>query len=118
MEIQAGPLDWTANDEEVFAKFLDTPTGKRLFPKIVELTPQLLAKGDVNEILIRSGEVRGIGRAVDILLQLAHPAKNTFITTNSSEYPPLEADEIWNDGQKLTPPEKSDTEEEPPIQTA
>lgn len=105
-EILAGPLDWIANDEENLARFLDTETGKRFLPKLMEEAPILLEKGHVNAILIRSGEVRGFQSVARAILFLAHPAKPSEISS-APEYPPLTNDAAWNDGQKLQPePEK------------
>ena len=92
-------MDWTSVDEENWAKFLDSETGKRLLPKLLEETPLLLAKGDINEILIRSGEVRGVQTIARTLLDLAHPQQR--VTPVAGEYVPLEADHLWNDGQTL-----------------
>lgn len=102
MEIVANVMDWTSVDEENWAKFLDTDTGKRLIPKLLETTPILLPKGDVNEILIRSGEVRGIQEIARAMLDLAHPQQK--IVSHGTEYVPLEADALWNDGQQLDKP--------------
>jgi len=102
MEIQAGPLDWLQTDEENLAKFLETETGKRFIPKLLETAPALLSRGHVNAILIRSGELRGYQEVARNILSLAHPAPKTQ-TETPSEYAPLEDDSKWNDGQKLTP---------------
>ena len=102
MEISANPLDWTTNDEEQLAKFLDTETGKRFIPKLVESAPSLLNRGHVNAILIRSGELRGYQEVVRSILVLAHPAPKAE-QNSATEYVPLEDDTKWNDGQKLTP---------------
>jgi len=101
MEILAGSLEWTPFDAEKLASFLDTDTGKRLLPKLVEVAPPLLDGGDTNRILIRAGEVRGFQVVVRELISLAHPPPPT--QESKPEYPPLEADAHWNDGQKLEP---------------
>jgi len=101
MEILAGSLDWTPFDAEKLAAFLDSDTGKRFLPKLVEVAPPLLDEGDTNRIMIRAGEVRGFQIVVREIISLAHPpppAKDA-----KPEYPPLEADSHWNDGQKLEP---------------
>ena len=56
-------------------------------------------RGETNEILIRTGKVAGLQLAVQSLLALAHP--NLPIDTKTPEYPALENDAAWNDGQKL-----------------
>jgi len=101
MEIVAGPLDWTPTDAEHLATFLDTETGKRLIPRLLVDCPTLLTSGDVNAILIRSGEVRGVQEMVRQMLQLAHPSVQDTASSDTY-YPPLEDDKAWNDGQKLT----------------
>lgn len=106
MEIVASALDWTSIDEENLAKFLDSETGKRFLPKLLETTPTLLATGDVNAILVRSGEVRGFQQIVRDILSLAHPqSRASDVTPPANDYPPPEDDRHWNDGQKLTPTE-------------
>jgi hypothetical protein len=74
MEIVANELDWLATDEQNLAAFLDTPTGQRLIPKLLEQAPPLLERGERNEILIRSGKVRGYQEVATTILALAHPA--------------------------------------------
>ena len=100
MEIVANYLDWTTNDEQVWAGFLSTETGKRLLPKLAESTPGLLEKGDTNEILIRTGKVAGLQLAVQTLLALAHPAPPESLS-KPDNYPALENDDAWADGEKL-----------------
>lgn len=104
MEITTGPLDWTTNDEQLWAAFLDSNTGRRLIPKFLESTPTLLDRGDINAILIRTGEVRGMQLAVNTLLVLAHPPAPQ--AAPSIAYPAPENDAHWNDGQKLVLPPK------------
>lgn len=103
MEIIADSLSWTSNDEENLSKFLDTETGKRFLPKLLESTPSLLETGETNGILIRSGIVRGFQEVARTILFLAHPSPSV-ISTPASAYPDLENDHAWEDGQKLEPP--------------
>jgi hypothetical protein len=99
MEILALPSDWTHTDADNLSKFLDTETGKRFIPTIADRVPPLLDKGADNEILIRSGEVRGFQNVVRVIVDLAHPAPPP--TSPQSEYPDLENDKAWPDGRKL-----------------
>lgn len=101
MEILARPSDWTQFDAENLARFLETDTGKRLIPKLVENVPTLHEGGETNRILIRCGEVRAFNQMVEALLLLAHPPAPT--PPPVSEYPAPENDAAWNDGQKLSP---------------
>lgn len=101
MEFLAKPEDWIQTDEENLAKFLDTETGKRLIPKLLEHCPELLGGGETNAILIRTGEVKSFHKVVETLVLLAHPLAPAAGSTLSAEYPPLEDDAAWKDGQKL-----------------
>lgn len=99
MEISNGPLEFSSEDSQLWRAFLRTESGSRLLPKLLEAIPTLLGKGDVNEILIRSGEVRGYQSAAQTLLSLAFPQAE--IAQVASEYPALEDDSKWNDGKKI-----------------
>lgn len=101
MEIIARAMDWTSVDEENFGKFLDTETGRRLIPRLLEGVPQLSDGGDTNRLLIRSGEVRGWQACVRDLLMLSHAQPQQAGVAQNQAYPPLEQDEAWNDGQKI-----------------
>jgi hypothetical protein len=100
MEIVAGPLDWTQIDEQRWSEFLNTETGKRVIPRMLESVPALLADGDVNAILIRSGEVRGWQECTRQLLAMSQ-AQPRPVESQSTAYPRLEDDAAWSDGQKL-----------------
>ena len=102
MEIIAGSLDWTQVDAERLAAFLDSETGKRFIPKLVENAPPLFDGGDTNKILIRAGEVRGFQTLVREIISLAHPPPPTP-SNPANHYPSLEDDSQWNDGNKLEP---------------
>jgi hypothetical protein len=104
MEVLASESDWLPTDEENLARFLDTDTGKRLVPKLVAGMPSLLAGGETNAILIRCGEVRAYQTFMETLVILAHPPQASVIS-GKTEYPPLEHDAAWDDGQKLKAPE-------------
>jgi hypothetical protein len=101
MEITAGPLDWASNDEQNWAAFLNTETGRRFVSRLLEAVPSLLDEGDTNKILIRTGVVRGFQLAVQELMRMAQAqGKPEQVVDN---YPPLEKDEAWADGKKLDP---------------
>ena len=107
MEITNAAPEWDeVEDRELWKQFLDTRTGKRLFPKVLEGCPSLLPGGGVNEILIRSGEVRGFQHVLQSLLSLAviePPIENQ----SASGYPALDDDDKWADGQKVHAGEKT-----------
>ena len=100
MEITTETSEWNSENIDVWRGFLATETGKRLLPKLIEFAPTLLNKGEINEILIRSGEVIGFSNAAKSLLLLAihQPAPEK----SADNHPALEDDAAWNDGQKLT----------------
>jgi len=95
-------LPWFTEDEQNWNAFLQTTTGQRLLPKLAQTAPVLLRRGHVNAILIRSGEVLGVQTVLQAMLDLTHspPKLNDSIST---QYPNLEDDAAWPDGEKLTP---------------
>jgi len=105
MDLTSDSLPWDSTDIVLWRQFLDTRTGARLIPKLLESVPALLHGGDVNAILIRSGDVRGFSAAARILLSMAQepPATPAVAPTN---YAALEDDAAWSDGQTLTPTPK------------
>lgn len=102
MEITNDSPEWdVSEDREILSQFLKTRTGQRLLPKILESMPVLLSEGEINKILIRSGEVIGWGAAVKTLLALSIPEPKPP-EQNDTEYPPLTDDKAWGDGKQLT----------------
>lgn len=94
-------LEFDANDRQAWKNFLGTRAGLRLIPKSLENAPVLLGSGDTNAILIKSGELRGFQLAIQSLLSLAEPPAPPAPPERTA-YPPLDADDQWNDGQSLT----------------
>lgn len=99
---------WQSIDATNLRDFLKTETGRKLLGAIALEEPQLLAKGDVNEILVRSGEVRQHKHLLNYLLALTGEGfeleggdKNPVPENISPNYPPPEDDRFW-DGDKLT----------------
>lgn len=92
-------LEWDSDDVANLRAWLSTKTGARFLPKLLEYTPELLATGETNDILIRNGEVRGCQNFARTILSLTTippaPAQEQIA------YPSLEDDAQWNDGQKL-----------------
>lgn len=93
IEISPESADWNSHDEERWNAFLKTNTGSKLIPKVLESTPALLSGGDINSILVRSGEVRGFQIFVNALLALTHAPE--LPTTEPTAYPSLEDDTKW-----------------------
>ena len=100
MEITTDAPEWTSENKDILRQFLQSETGKRLLPKILESAPALLAGGELNAILIRSGEFRGFSSAVQTLLSLT-ASDAPHVESTPASYPPLEKDEAWNDGETL-----------------
>lgn len=101
MEITNTPPGWDGADAASLRTFLGTPAGSRFFAKLQEVIPALLGKGDTNEVLIRNGEVRGCSILLTQLFSMANPPRDSVKVP--SEYPALEDDTAWDDGQKLNP---------------
>lgn len=96
-------IEWDSDDAANFRAFLETKTGAKILPKILESTPPLLPGGGINEILIRSGEVRAVKIFADAFLALTVSATQTPVEPQNIAYPSLTDDKEWNDGQKLQP---------------
>lgn len=102
MEITAGTPEWDdVEDRDLWRQFLATQTGRRLIARAVHDCPALLAGGGVNEILIRSGEVRGFSLLTQSFLTLATGEIPVPAQEGTSAYPPLDDDSKWTDGQKV-----------------
>lgn len=88
---------WTSTEASVWREFLNTDTGKKLLRFLAEEAPSLLRKGDVNEILIRSGEVANHHDVLAALIDLTgtNEVQHVEETVSGSEYPPLEDDSQW-----------------------
>ncbi len=100
MEITTESLPWDSENVALFRAFLLTPTGQRLVPKLAEGAPAL-AEGDINKVLIRSGEVRGYGEVIKTLLSLAVMLPEAPKSDGNEAYPALEDDAKWPDGEKI-----------------
>lgn len=102
MEVTNEPLEWTSEDVVNLRNFLKTQTGSRFIANLTETAPVLLGEGDVNAILIRSGEVRGTLSIVRSIFALASTSGKPEVSPDP--YPDLEKDTAWADGQKLNSP--------------
>lgn len=97
MTLDTGTTEWDdVVDRDLWKQFLRTTTGKRLLSKALDTQPPLLAKGDINEILIRSGEVRGWSAAFSTLVALAIPEAKATVA-EPENYPALTDDAAWED---------------------
>jgi hypothetical protein len=92
---------WTSVDAQAWKELLLTDTGKKLLRALVLEKPELLAKGETNDILIRSGEARQHDNLTAFLLTLT--GVDTEIDDDPSQestYPSLTDDTAW-EGDKL-----------------
>lgn len=101
MEVTNELLPWDSEDVAIWHAFLLSRTGQRLIPKVLESTPELLSAGEINSILIRTGEVRGVQEVARTLLSLANPPREVHSDPSASNYPALTDDSKWQDGEKL-----------------
>lgn len=85
--VNASEILFTPDDVTNWAIFLNSPTGQRLIPKITELAPRLLSKGDTNELMINHGAVLGFSSAVQALLDLS--VVNQAERPMDDNFPPL-----------------------------
>ena len=100
MEI-TGTLEWDdVEDRTIWRQFLESRTGRRVIPKVLETCPALLPGGDSNNILIRSGEVRGFQMVLQALIALSEPEVKQKSEAPTA-YPALDDDAAWADGKKV-----------------
>lgn len=92
-------LHWNSEDVNIFRQFLDSRTGQKLVPRLAEATPTLFSEGEVNKLLIRSGEVRGVQLILNEIFSLANPPPST--PKEITEYPSLTDDSAWPETPKL-----------------
>jgi hypothetical protein len=93
MNLESPLPEFDSEDSAHWRDFLKTKTGAKLFPAWLDGTPSLLAGGELNAILIRSGESRGWSSAAQALGQLAYPQPD--VKPSSDEYPSLDDDSKW-----------------------
>lgn len=99
-------LEWTSSDAKAWREFLSTQTGARLLAQLAASRPALLASGDTNAILIRSGESRQHDQLAGELLNLAGGAIE-LAHKEPEAYPSLLDDTAWDDGKTTTPSEEN-----------
>lgn len=87
--------DWTSEDAINLRNFLGSKTGERLTVHLGESVPELLGAGDVNAILIRSGEVKGASALLVNLVSLTVEPPKT-LTETKENYADIDDDSKWN----------------------
>lgn len=97
----AKTTEWTSDDAIALRTFLETVTGQRALVHVGEGCPELLGGGDINSILIRSGEVKGWSASLVSLISLTVETPQTSPPEKSS-YPDLDDESAWGkDNQPL-----------------
>jgi len=94
MSVTRETLPWSPTDTTLWATFLNTETGRRLIPKLAEAAPLLLPGGELNAVLIRSGELRGFQLALHELLNLTAVQEPEQSSTQEA-YPALLDNKAW-----------------------
>jgi hypothetical protein len=89
--------EWTSEDMSVFRQFLQTRTGSKLLPKLLENTPIPLKSGTELEILIRSGELAAWRDVALAFVALANPVPEVDEDIHRQNYPDLDDDSKWKD---------------------
>jgi hypothetical protein len=103
MEITTETPEWTSEDVVNLRTFLKSQSGTRFLSSLAETAPVLFDEGDINKILIRSGEVRGSMAFLRSIMALAYPANPPKMSETNINYPELTNDKAWDDSQKLNP---------------
>lgn len=96
------PAQWDSNNAANLATFLETPTGKLTLQWLQYESPKLSDGEHLNKTLVKSGEVKGYGSALENLLSLTveQPAEATTV----DNYPSLDDHSKWSDSDE-TPTE-------------
>jgi hypothetical protein len=91
------PLQWDSAEAGILQTFLDSPTGQKVLTILHGRIPGLLEKGDVNEILIRSGQVAGAQMIFDSLVSLVveRPIEAQSQPKTEESYPDLDNEDAW-----------------------
>lgn len=87
--------DWNSDDASNLKNFLASKTGERLLVHLGESVPELLSSGEINAILIRSGEVKGGSTLLAQLVSLTVETPES-LTPVKSAFPDLDDESAWN----------------------
>lgn len=84
--------EWTSDDAIALRNFLESVSGQRALIHLAEGCPELLGCGDINSILIRSGEVKGWSAVLKLFLSLTVEVPQTLPERKSDTHPDLDDD--------------------------
>lgn len=90
--------DWDSQDAKILRTFLETDVAKKAFAIVSELAPPLLSGADVNQTLVRSGEVKGWQSALVSLVELVNHKPEPPAAPQSS-YQDLDDETKWKGAQ-------------------
>lgn len=88
--------EWNSDDAKNLRNFLGTQTGERLMVHLGQSVPELLGGGDVNAILIRSGEVKGGSALLVHFVSLTSQIPDSVITPKKDNHPDLDDDSAFD----------------------
>lgn len=90
-------IEWTSKEAKDLRDFLESETGTKMLTLLLRQAPSLLDGSDVNKTLVTSGERKGYDILLDFVVSLTvePPTENN----ESPNYPPLDDDSKWNDGE-------------------
>lgn len=94
-------LVWTSEDVALLRAFLETRCGEKIIPMLAQSAPTLFDGGEINRLLVRSGELRGYQSALREINFLAYPPPAPAKEPNA--YPDLfsTSESDWPDTDKL-----------------
>jgi hypothetical protein len=100
-------FNWTSVDAQDLKAFLQTSTGTKVLRALALEEPELLDKGDTNEILIRSGQTRQHKHITNFLFSLTGESfeHNSDDLQELNNYPSLEDDDQW-EGERINKPQQ------------
>lgn len=90
------PQEWSSADAIALRTFLESVSGQRFLFHLAEDCPELLGSGDTNNVLIRSGEVKGYSKGLKNVLSLTIEPPQS-VAPVSSNYPDLDDESKWDD---------------------
>lgn len=93
----AKTADWSSEDAQNLRGFLESVSGQRFLIHLAESCPELLGGGEINSILIRSGEVKGHSAVVNLVVSLTVEVPDTLPERKSERYPDIDDESKWPD---------------------
>jgi hypothetical protein len=91
------PVSWDSTDAGILQIFFETPVGQKVLTILHGRIPGLLEGGELNKVLIRSGQVAGAQMIFDSLVSLIVeiPVELQQIQKTEDSYPSLDDSQAW-----------------------